>query len=101
MIPEAIVLAGGMGTRLRSVVPDLPKCLAPIAGIPFLEYLLTCYRKQGVRRFIFALGYKTKMVESFLQKIYFLPNIRSLWKPSRWEPEALSIWPARRLAGLM
>lgn len=71
MIPEAIVLAGGMGTRLRSVVPDLPKCLAPIAGKPFLEYLLTCYRKQGVRRFIFALGYKTKMVESFLQETLF------------------------------
>ncbi|HEY4155494.1 MAG TPA: NTP transferase domain-containing protein, partial [Puia sp.] len=53
MIREAIVLAGGLGTRLKSVVPDLPKCLAPVAGRPFLEYLLACYRKQGIRRFIF------------------------------------------------
>ncbi len=43
MIPEAIVLAGGLGTRLQSVVPDLPKCLAPVAGRSFLEYLLDCY----------------------------------------------------------
>jgi D-glycero-alpha-D-manno-heptose 1-phosphate guanylyltransferase len=71
MIPEAIVLAGGLGTRLQSAVPDLPKCLAPVAGRSFLEYLLVCYRKQGVKRFIFALGYKTEMVESFVRETLF------------------------------
>jgi D-glycero-alpha-D-manno-heptose 1-phosphate guanylyltransferase len=40
MITEAIVLAGGLGTRLKQVVPDLPKSLAPIAGRPFMSYLL-------------------------------------------------------------
>jgi D-glycero-alpha-D-manno-heptose 1-phosphate guanylyltransferase len=67
MIPEAIVLAGGLGTRLKSAVPDLPKCLAPIAGKPFLGYLLRFCRKQGIHRFIFALGYKNEQVESFVQ----------------------------------
>jgi D-glycero-alpha-D-manno-heptose 1-phosphate guanylyltransferase len=37
-IKEAIILAGGLGTRLRSAVPDLPKCLAPVAGRPFIGY---------------------------------------------------------------
>ena len=40
MIKEAIILAGGLGTRLRSVVADIPKCIAPIHGKPFLHYLL-------------------------------------------------------------
>ncbi len=69
MIPEAIILAGGLGTRLKSAVPDLPKCLAPIAGKPFLDYLLNYCRKQGISRFIFALGYKTEQVECFVETL--------------------------------
>ena len=45
MITEAIILAGGLGTRLQSVVGDLPKCLAPVAGRPFLSYLLDGCKK--------------------------------------------------------
>ena len=45
---EAIVLAGGFGTRLRDVVTDLPKPMAPVAGRPFLEILLTCLAKKGI-----------------------------------------------------
>ena len=71
MIPEAIFLAGGLGTRLQAAVPDLPKCLAPVGGRSFLEYLLVCYRKQGVKRFIFALGYKSEMIESFVRETLF------------------------------
>ena len=37
---EVIILAGGLGTRLRGVVKDMPKCMAPVAGKPFLWYLL-------------------------------------------------------------
>jgi D-glycero-alpha-D-manno-heptose 1-phosphate guanylyltransferase len=67
MIKEAIVLAGGLGTRLSPVVPDLPKCLAPVAGKPFLQYLLDHCRREGIREFIFALGYRSEAVESFLK----------------------------------
>ncbi len=66
MIREAIVLAGGLGTRLRGEVPDLPKCLAPVAGVPFLDYLLKQCRHQGVHRFVFALGHQRALVESYL-----------------------------------
>ncbi len=68
MITEAIVLAGGLGTRLRDVVPDLPKCLAPINKEPFLYYLISWYQKQGINRFIFSLGYKHELIEEMLLK---------------------------------
>jgi D-glycero-alpha-D-manno-heptose 1-phosphate guanylyltransferase len=72
MITEAIVLAGGLGTRLKSVVADLPKTLAPVAGKPFLAYLLDHAKKQGIEKFIFALGYKTELIEAFVRK--YLPE---------------------------
>jgi len=72
MITEAIVLAGGLGTRLKAVVTDLPKCLAPVAGRPFLAYLLDHAKKQGIEKFIFALGYKTEQIETFVRK--YLPE---------------------------
>jgi D-glycero-alpha-D-manno-heptose 1-phosphate guanylyltransferase len=68
MITEAIILAGGMGTRLQSVLGDLPKSLAPVAGKPFLSYLLDNSKKQGIKKFIFALGHGTDQVESFVKK---------------------------------
>ncbi len=68
MITEAIVLAGGLGTRLRDVVPDLPKCLAPVAGKPFLYYVIASLKKQGIQRFVFSLGYKSELVEAFLKE---------------------------------
>lgn len=58
-----IVLAGGLGTRLRSVVQDLPKCLAPVDGRPFLEIQLETLAAQGVGRFILSLGYLAPLVE--------------------------------------
>lgn len=60
---EAIVLAGGLGTRLRSVVADLPKALAPVAGRPFLTYLLDQLAANGLRRVILATGYMAEMVQ--------------------------------------
>ena len=57
MIQEAIILAGGLGTRLRSVVSDLPKPMAPVAGRPFLEYLLEYWMEQGVERFILSVSH--------------------------------------------
>lgn len=55
---SAIILAGGLGTRLRSVVPDLPKPMAPISGRPFLEHQLDYWIKQGVSHFVLSIGYR-------------------------------------------
>ena len=68
MITEAIILAGGLGTRLQPVVSELPKCLAPVGGRPFLSYLLNSSKKQGINKFIFALGHKSDQIESFVKK---------------------------------
>ncbi len=64
-IKEAIILAGGLGTRLRPAVPDLPKCLAPVGGRPFIAYVIDHFRREGIGRFIFALGYKSAWFDSF------------------------------------
>jgi D-glycero-alpha-D-manno-heptose 1-phosphate guanylyltransferase len=66
MIKEAIILAGGLGTRLRDAVPDLPKCMAPVAGRPFLFYVINYLRSQGIEKFIFSLGYKHDVIEDYL-----------------------------------
>jgi len=52
-----IILAGGLGTRLRSVVVDVPKGLAPVRGKPFLAWQLASLRQRGVASFLLALGY--------------------------------------------
>lgn len=67
---EAVVLAGGLGTRLRSVVPDLPKPMASVNGRPFLEYLLDFWIHGGVERFILSVGYKHEIVESHFGTAY-------------------------------
>jgi D-glycero-alpha-D-manno-heptose 1-phosphate guanylyltransferase len=54
---EVVVLAGGFGTRLRGVVSDVPKPLAPVRGQPFLAYLLDAFAQQNIRRVILATGY--------------------------------------------
>jgi D-glycero-alpha-D-manno-heptose 1-phosphate guanylyltransferase len=59
---EAIILAGGLGTRLRSVVSDVPKPMAPVGGVPFLERLLAYWGAQGVDRFILSIGHLSDQI---------------------------------------
>lgn len=66
MIKEAIILAGGLGTRLRDTVPGVPKCMAPVNNLPFLTYVIRHLLSQGIEKFIFSLGYKHELIEEFL-----------------------------------
>jgi D-glycero-alpha-D-manno-heptose 1-phosphate guanylyltransferase len=59
---EAIILAGGLGTRLRSEIAELPKCLAPVNDKAFIDTLIEQLKKQGISKFIFSLGYKSELV---------------------------------------
>jgi len=61
----ALVLAGGLGTRLRAVLADRPKSLAPAAGKPFLHYVLDYLHQQGLRRVILCVGYLAGQVRDF------------------------------------
>lgn len=67
---EAIILAGGFGTRLRQVVPDLPKPMAPVAGRPFLEILLDYLLMSGFKRVILSLGYRADIIQSYFGNRY-------------------------------
>ena len=72
---EAIILAGGLGTRLRHLIPDLPKPMAPIRGRPFLEYLLDYWITQGVTRVIFSVGYKAQAIQSHFGHCYNIGDL--------------------------
>jgi D-glycero-alpha-D-manno-heptose 1-phosphate guanylyltransferase len=74
MIKECIILAGGLGTRLKLAVPDLPKCMAPVAGRPFLFYVINYLRSQGIEKFIFSLGYKHEVIEKYLKEQFATLN---------------------------
>ena len=63
------VLAGGFGTRLRSLVADVPKPLAPVDGRPFITHLITHWAKQGVTNFVFLLHYEAQKIEYVLQEL--------------------------------
>jgi NDP-sugar pyrophosphorylase family protein len=65
MLVEAVILVGGTGTRLRSVVNDRPKPMAEVAGRPFLEWLLVALRSQGVQRVVLCTGYLGGVVEDY------------------------------------
>ena len=75
-INEAIILAGGLGTRLRSAVPDLPKCMAPVNGKPFIAYVIEHLQKQGIDTFILSLGYKSEAIIDFINRQYSSANFQ-------------------------
>jgi D-glycero-alpha-D-manno-heptose 1-phosphate guanylyltransferase len=62
---EAVILAGGLGKRLRQIVPDLPKPMAPVGDRPFLAHLLTTLAQQGVRRIVLSVGYKSEIFVNY------------------------------------
>jgi len=79
---DIAVLAGGLGTRLRNVVPETPKILAPVAGRPFLDHLLEWLIRQGARRVVLCLGYRAQDVLAYLNTRSFPPlKIRTVVEP--------------------
>lgn len=70
-IKEAIVVCGGSGTRIASVLQGIPKVLAPVAGKPFLYYVLNNLREQGIKTIILALGFRHEDVETYIRDEFF------------------------------
>ncbi|ENR1612289.1 nucleotidyltransferase family protein [Campylobacter coli] len=68
---QAIVLAGGLGTRLRSVVQDLPKPMAPINGKPFLAFVLEYLKKQGITEIILSVSYKYELIQEYFKDKFY------------------------------
>ena len=67
---EAIVLAGGFGTRLAHVVPDVCKPMAPVAGRPFLRFVMDQLAAAGVERAVVADGYRREQIETYFGDFY-------------------------------
>ena len=63
---EAVVLAGDLGTRLRSVVSELPKCMAPIGPEPFLSYVLDWLGRHKITRVVLSVGYLRESIMSWV-----------------------------------
>lgn len=61
----AVVLAGGFGTRIRHLLPGIPKPMAPVAGRPFLEWVARYLVRQGVSRAVFSTGYLSEVIDGY------------------------------------
>ena len=67
---KAVVLAGGFGTRLREKVPNIPKPMAPVAGRPFLEYILDRLIAGGIAEIVLSVGYQANIIIDHFGKAY-------------------------------
>jgi D-glycero-alpha-D-manno-heptose 1-phosphate guanylyltransferase len=67
---EAIVLAGGFGTRLQSVINDIAKPMAPINNKPFLAYLMEYLKSFGTKRVVLSVGYKRESIQAYFKDSY-------------------------------
>ena len=65
---DVLVIAGGLGTRIGSVLGDTPKLMAPIAGRPYLTYLFDWLRRYGAKRIVLGLGHRAQAVADFLER---------------------------------
>lgn len=67
---EAIILAGGFGTRLATLLPNICKPMAPVMGKPFIEYLIKYLTEQGFDRIILSVGYKNNLIKEYFGNKY-------------------------------
>ena len=67
---DVIILAGGLGTRLRSVVSDVPKCMAPVGDRPFLAWILQWMERFDVAHIVLSLGYLNEVVTDWIHNEY-------------------------------
>ena len=67
---KAVVLAGGLGTRLRGRVPDLPKPMAPVAGRPFLAWVLNALIDDGIGEVVLSVGYRWESIHAYFGESY-------------------------------
>jgi len=63
---QCLILAGGLGTRIKAVSEDLPKSLIPVCGKPFIDHQLTWLAKQGITSVAIATGYQAEMISEFV-----------------------------------
>jgi len=90
-----LILVGGLGTRLRSVIADVPKPMAPVAGKPFLEYLIRWVGRAGFQRVVLCAGYGAGRIKEYFGE----SDTFGVELSYSVEDEPLGTWGAIRLAG--
>ena len=78
MIKQALILCGGKGQRLKPITDEIPKPLVNIDGEPILSYQLKYLENHGITNFLIATGYKSKAIESYLNKSFDYLNIKTV-----------------------
>ncbi|WP_067204391.1 nucleotidyltransferase family protein [Marinomonas aquimarina] len=79
--PDVMILCGGLGTRLRSVVSDRPKPMADVQGKPFLEILITHLIQQGIQRIVLCAGYMGEYIQAYFSSQPFAAEIEVVVEP--------------------
>ncbi len=67
MTKQALILCGGLGTRLRPITNEIPKCMVEINKLPFLDYLISSLSIQGIKDLIFCCGYKREFIMNYFR----------------------------------
>jgi len=70
---QAVILAAGLGTRLRPFTEELPKCFVPVAGKPMVQHTAAAFRRSGVERFTVVRGYKGEVFDEAASRAHFAP----------------------------
>ena len=92
---QAVILCGGLGTRMRPLTDTLPKPMAPVNGRPFLEYLIEQMREQGIRRVLLLTGYRGEMIQEYFGNgAAWGVEIGYSHGPAEWDT-GRRIWEAR------
>ena len=93
---QAIILCGGLGTRLRPLTDNMPKPMVPVNGKPFLQYLIEQIRTQGIRRVLLLTGYRGEMIQEYFGTGETLDvEISYSQGPAEWDT-GRRIWEARK-----
>ena len=94
-LKQAVIFCGGLGTRLRPITDKLPKPLAPVNNIPFLDYLLRQLQEQGIKKVLLLIGYKANCIKEYILNN---PNYLLIFDfcegPQEWET-GTRLWNAR------
>lgn len=75
---KAVILAGGLGTRLSEVTGTIPKPMVEIGGKPILWHIMNIYAHHGITEFVIALGYKSEVIKEYFLNFYAFNNDISL-----------------------
>ena len=67
---NAVILAGGFGTRLKSIIHDIPKPMAPVSGRPFLEYVMDKLIIPNIEEIVLSIGYRSDVIQNHFRDIY-------------------------------